>query len=157
MQDRLNLVLQPGALAHEMRAASDLPPARLRVLVSDPHAGQVVGRQQLREDLRVDLVGLDLRLGDRLVFCGLLTTTRATWPSSSRTIAWVLPVASNATSSVGARLSANSRSASGVVSIRPAWRTSPSCQIATCAKSRCTSSPMHLLLTALTSSPGIDG
>jgi len=65
MQDRLDLVLQPGALAHEMRAASDLAAARLRVLVSDPHPGQVVGGQQLREDLRVDLVGLDLRLGDR--------------------------------------------------------------------------------------------
>jgi hypothetical protein len=27
--------------------------------------GQVVGRQQLREDLRVDFVGLDVRLSDR--------------------------------------------------------------------------------------------
>jgi hypothetical protein len=57
----------------------------------------------------------------------------------------------NATSSLGARLSAKIRSASGVVAIRPASRTTPSCQIATCANSRCTSSPMHLRVTALTS------
>ena len=38
----------------------------------------------------------------------------------SRTIACVLHVASNATSSVGARLSANNPNASGVASIRPA-------------------------------------
>ena len=68
----------------------------------------------------------------------------------------MLPVASSATSSLGARLSANTRSASGVIAICPAWRTSPSCQIATCANSRCTSSPMHLRVTALTSISMID-
>jgi hypothetical protein len=31
------------------------------------------------------------------VFCGLEITTRPTWRSSSRAIAWVLPVASIAT------------------------------------------------------------
>ena len=82
------------------------------------------------------------------VFCGLDTTTRATRPSSSLAIACVLPVASSATSSLGARLSANARSPSGVAAICPAWRTSPSCQIATCANSRCTSSPKHLRVTA---------
>jgi hypothetical protein len=51
------------------------------------------------------------------VFAGLATTTRATRRSSSRAIACVLPVASSATSSLGAKLSANSRSASGVVAI----------------------------------------
>ena len=65
MQDRLDLVLQPRALAHQMRAPGDLAPARLGVLVGDPHARQVVGGQQLREDLGIDLVGLDLGLGDR--------------------------------------------------------------------------------------------
>jgi hypothetical protein len=54
------------------------------------------------------------------VFCGLPTTIRATLPRSARTIALVFPVASNATSSVGARLSANTRNASAVIAIWPA-------------------------------------
>ena len=45
--------------------ASDLPAQRLGGLVGDPHRRQIVRREQLREDRRVDLVGLDLRLGDR--------------------------------------------------------------------------------------------
>src|SRR5215207_4077999 len=61
-------------------------------------------------------------------------------------IAHVLPVTSKATSSVGARLSAKARTCSGVVANRPACLTTPSCQIATCAKSRCTSSPKHRLV-----------
>src|SRR4051812_17961223 len=65
MQDRLHLVLQARALAHQVRAARDLPAPRLRLLVGDPHARQVVAGQQLREDLGVDLVGLGLGLGDR--------------------------------------------------------------------------------------------
>ncbi len=51
------------------------------------------------------------------VFIGFETTTRATCRSSSRAIACVLTVASIATSSSGSRLSANSRSASGVTLI----------------------------------------
>ena len=51
------------------------------------------------------------------VFCGLDTTTLATRPSSNLTIASVLPVASSATSSLEARLSANNLSDSGVVAI----------------------------------------
>jgi hypothetical protein len=47
------------------RATRDLAPARLRVLVGHPHRRQVIGGQQLREDLGVDLVGLDPGLGDR--------------------------------------------------------------------------------------------
>jgi hypothetical protein len=65
VQDRLHLVLQPGPLAHDVRAPRDLPAQRLRRLVGHPHRRQIVGRQQLREDLGIDLVGLDLRLGDR--------------------------------------------------------------------------------------------
>jgi hypothetical protein len=53
-------------------------------------------------------------------------------------MARVLHVASIATSSVGARLSANSRTPSGVAGTRPTWRTTPSSQTATCANSRCT-------------------
>jgi hypothetical protein len=65
------------------------------------------------------------------VFCGLETTTRPTCCSSSRAIAWVLPVASKATSSLTQRLVAKARSPSGVSWIRPAWRTRPSSQMAT--------------------------
>jgi hypothetical protein len=79
------------------------------------------------------------------VLTGLDTTTRATRAANSVAIAYVFPVASNATSSPGARLSANNRSSSGVVPTCPACHTTPSCQIATCAKSRWTSSPMHRL------------
>jgi hypothetical protein len=77
------------------------------------------------------------------VFWGLETTTRPTWRSSSRAIAYVLPVASRTTSSVAHRLAANSRSPSGVVWIRPACRTTPASQMATWANSRCTSRPIH--------------
>ena len=65
VQDRLHLVLQPGALADDVRAAGDLAAQRLRVLVGHPHRRQVVRGQQLAEHRGVDLVGLDLRLGDR--------------------------------------------------------------------------------------------
>ena len=65
MQDRLHLILQPRALPDDVRPARDLPTQRLGRLISDPHRRQIVGRQQLAEHLRVDLVGLDLRLGDR--------------------------------------------------------------------------------------------
>jgi hypothetical protein len=152
MQNRLHAVLQPGALANDVRAAGDLATPGLGLGVGDPHPGQKAGGQQLRQDRRIDLVGLHARLGNRP---GLLRIADDDpLDCSSLTIACVLPVASSATSSLGARLSANTRSASGVVSIQPAWRTSPSSQIATCANSRCTSSPIHLraaCVTALTS------
>ena len=77
------------------------------------------------------------------VFTGLDTTTRPARLASSVAIAHVFPVASNATSSLGPSPSAKARTPSGVVANRPAWVTSPPCQIATCANSRCTSSPMH--------------
>src|SRR3954447_8655329 len=77
------------------------------------------------------------------VLAGLDTTTRPARLANSVAIAHVFPVASSATSSAGPRPSANARTSSGVVANLPAWITSPPCQIATCANSRCTSSPMH--------------
>ena len=65
MQDRLHLVLQPRALAHDASTASDQPPQRLQLLVRPPDAGQVTGRQELRQDAGIDLVRLHLGLGDR--------------------------------------------------------------------------------------------
>jgi hypothetical protein len=77
------------------------------------------------------------------VLAGLATTTRAAGLASTVTIAQVFPVASRATSSAGPRPAANSRTPSGVVANVPACVSRPAWQIATCAKSRCTSSPMH--------------
>ena len=65
MQDRLDLVLQPRALTDDVRAPGDLAAQRVRRVVRKPHAWQVVRGQQLGEHRGVDLVGLDLRLGDR--------------------------------------------------------------------------------------------
>ena len=77
------------------------------------------------------------------VFAGLDTTTRPAALASTAAIAHVFPVASSASSSPGPRPAANSRTPSGVVANVPACVTVPRCQTATCAKSRCTSSPMH--------------
>jgi hypothetical protein len=77
------------------------------------------------------------------VLAGLDTTTRPARLANKVAIAQVFPVASNATSSAGPSPSANARTPSGVVANLPAWITSPPCQIATCANSRCTSSPIH--------------
>jgi len=65
VQDRLHLVLQPGPLPHDVRAAGDPATQREGGIVGQPHRGQVVGRQQPRQHRCIDLVGLDLGLGDR--------------------------------------------------------------------------------------------
>jgi hypothetical protein len=72
------------------------------------------------------------------------TITRATCGSRMRAIAQALPVTSSSTWSCTSRLWANSSSATGVVSIRPAERTSPSSTRATSQKSRWTSNPTAL-------------
>jgi hypothetical protein len=77
------------------------------------------------------------------VLAGLDTTTRPARLANSVAIAQVFPVASNATSSLGPSPSAKARTPSGAVANLPAWITSPPCQTATCANSRCTSSPIH--------------
>jgi hypothetical protein len=43
----------------------------MRRVISKPHPRQKARRQQLREDLRVDLVGLDLRLRDHPCLLGV--------------------------------------------------------------------------------------
>ncbi len=65
MQDRVDPVLEPRALAHDVRPASDLAPQRVGLVVGQPARGQKAGGQQLGQHLGVDLVGLYLRLGDR--------------------------------------------------------------------------------------------
>lgn len=78
---------------------------------------------------------------------GLTTTTRRTCGSRIPAISHAAPVTSNATRSSRPRLWANSSSASGELSIRPAERTTPASQIAISQKSRCTSNPIALLTT----------
>jgi len=127
-----------------VRATSDLAPQRVGLLVAQPHRRQVVGGEQLASTSASTLSVLTLASAIARVLIGFETTTSATRGSISLAIACVLQVASIATSSVGARLSRNSLSASGVVAIWPAWRTRPPSEIATWANSRWTSSPMHL-------------
>jgi hypothetical protein len=45
VQDRLDLVLQPGALPDDMRAAGDLATQRVRRVIGQPHRRQVVAGQ----------------------------------------------------------------------------------------------------------------
>ena len=63
--DRVHLVLHPGALLDEMSSSHHESPQHPGAVVGDPRPGQEVGREQLREDPGVDLVGLHLRLRDR--------------------------------------------------------------------------------------------
>jgi hypothetical protein len=63
-QHRVNLVLQPHALAHDLGAARHLATKRERVLVGNPHLGQEPAGIKLGQNSSVDLVGLDLGPGD---------------------------------------------------------------------------------------------
>jgi hypothetical protein len=65
VQNRLHLVLQARALAHDRAPPRDKPPQGLQLLVGAPNAGQVAGGEQLGEHAGVDLVRLHLRLRDR--------------------------------------------------------------------------------------------
>jgi hypothetical protein len=82
-----------------------------------PHEGRKPAAKSCARTWASTLSVLTLASAIALVLDGFETTTRATWRSSRRAIACVLPVASSATSSLGARLCAKSRSASGVVVI----------------------------------------
>jgi hypothetical protein len=73
---------------------------------------------------------------------GETTITSATRGSRIRTISHAEPVTSNATWSVGKRLSARTCKSSGELFTRPAERTFPFSQIAISQKSRCTSRPI---------------
>jgi hypothetical protein len=75
---------------------------------------------------------------------GETTITSATCGSRIRTISHAEPVTSNATLSVGNKLSANTFNAFGVDATRPAERTFPSSQIAISQKSKWTSKPIAL-------------
>lgn len=65
VQHRLHPVLDPSALPHQMSPRCRHPSQHCRPLVGEPDRREEVRCQQLREDPRVDLVGLDLRFRDR--------------------------------------------------------------------------------------------
>jgi hypothetical protein len=50
----MNLVLDPGPLAHQVRSAGDLPAQATRAHIRQPHRRQEVRGQQLRQDPGVD-------------------------------------------------------------------------------------------------------
>jgi hypothetical protein len=64
MQDRLDDVLQPGTLTHDLVAAGDLPAQGLRHLIGDPHLGEETTGVELRQHTSVDRIGFDLGVRD---------------------------------------------------------------------------------------------
>src|ERR1700744_5694288 len=64
VQDRLDDVLQSRSLSDDLVAPGHLPTKRLRRLIWNPDLWQKTARVKLREDFRVDRIGLDLRVSD---------------------------------------------------------------------------------------------
>ena len=126
IEHRVHLVLGARARPHELPAAREPAPHRADALVGHPDPVELPCPEQLRQRARVEAVGLRPRLADAGVADGETTITRATCGSMMRAISQALPVTSSATWSCTSRLCANSSSASGSVSIRPAERSSPS-------------------------------
>ena len=62
VQDRLNDVLQPRALPHDLVTPRDLPAQRLCRLVGDPDLRQKAASVKLRQHGGIDLIRLDLRM-----------------------------------------------------------------------------------------------
>jgi hypothetical protein len=160
LQDRLDLVLGPRPGAHELLTTREPATQHAAALVRHPHRLKLPGPQQPGQRARVEPVGLRARPDDPGVI-RLTTTTRSTCGSRIRATSQQLPVTSSATRSVRIRLCASSPSPSGVLGTRPAVRTSPSSQIATTQKSRCTPRPIarptHLANAILTSATAVDG
>ncbi|MGY4592776.1 hypothetical protein ACVWXL_000522 [Bradyrhizobium sp. GM22.5] len=66
VQDRMHLVLEPRAMAHDLVAPRHQPTLAFRLRVRRPDLRQVPSRLQTGERAGIDLVGLDVSLGDRL-------------------------------------------------------------------------------------------
>ena len=64
-QDSMDLIFESCALPHDLSSPGDLPAQSLCAFVRHPYLRQEAAREQLRKDRRVDLVGLDPRLGDQ--------------------------------------------------------------------------------------------
>src|SRR6266511_6216226 len=137
-----DFVLEPAAPAHQLCAPGSKT-TQHRVRSSPSHT---LGNSPAASS------SASVRASKRSVFTfawliartcsGFAITTSPTCGARMRAIASVFPVASSATRSSPARLSAQSLSSPGLVSILPAERAFPPSEIATSQKSRWTSRPM---------------
>ena len=66
VQDRLHLVLEPGAMPHDLIAARHQTSATFRLGIGRPDLRQVSRRMKARQHAGIDLVGLHMSMGDRL-------------------------------------------------------------------------------------------
>src|SRR5271166_342524 len=66
MQDRMNLVLDPRAVPNNLVAPRHQPSQALGIGVGQPDLGQEISRPQRGQYAGIDLVRLDVRMGDRL-------------------------------------------------------------------------------------------
>jgi hypothetical protein len=66
MQDRMNFVFDPRAMADDLVAPRNEPPQPLGLGVGQPDLRQKIGGPQRRQDAGIDLIGLDVCMGDRL-------------------------------------------------------------------------------------------
>jgi hypothetical protein len=81
VQDRLHDVLEPAPLPDELVAAGHLPAQGERPLVRDPDLGQEATGIELRQNDRVDPVGLDLGVRDQAHLFGVgHDHTADVWP-----------------------------------------------------------------------------
>ena len=146
-EHRVDLVLRARARSHELRPAREPAPHRADALVGRPDPVELPG-PRAAWPARARRGGRSSPAPGGCRCRSARPRSRARLRGSMiRAISQALPVTSSATWSCASRLCANSSSASGFVSIRPAERSSPSSTIATSQKSRWTSSA-----TALTSS-----
>ena len=115
---------------------------RIRQRSSGIHTASSSPRHNRLANARASSLSVFARALAIPVSSGETTTTRFTCGSRILATSQQLPVTSNATRSDATRLSASELTPSGVAGTRPAERTSPSSQIATSQKSRCTSRPI---------------
>jgi hypothetical protein len=126
---------------HELLATREPATEDPAALVRHPHRIDLA-LQHRSARVRASSLSVFARALEIPVSSGLTTITRSTNGSRIRATSQQLAVTSNATRSVGNRLSASILKPSGVLGTRPAERTFPSSQIATTQKSRCTSRPI---------------
>jgi len=78
VQDRLNDVLQPRALAHDLVASRYLAAECLSRLVGDPDLRQEAAGIELGQYAGIDPIGLDLRMRNKADLLWIGDTTRLT-------------------------------------------------------------------------------
>lgn len=139
--------LDPRPLAEHSDVPTDLAAQRLRGRVSLPHRRQVTGIKELSERPDVNLVSLDLRLGDDTGLERIDTTTSPARLAGNPAITAVFFVASRARRSERRGAPASSPGRSGDVGTPHTPLTRPFSQMAAWPKSQCTSRPTRLPIT----------